>query len=311
MSDHNFFPQSQDGIYCSNSGPPPPQYTPEQVQQLLSIIPPHMRQTQQYCQPQQILQQRGSLLPPLHPTHQPLQAPANPAPPQQPVSESSQHSDTQQSDSQHSEAAAGKGKRPRRKSRSFTEKENAQVAVAYMEYKHIIDKEVKNGADLKAAWLKVQERSYELALELRKDFPDLDQIKAKVKWLKAQYTSTVERMTQSGGSRPTFADTTAFKIFEGSGLARDPLVRHEGLLDSDRPEGKIWQLAAPMGELMADTCMHFMDWHVMMKVMARDAGANGVLSTWALHHMRLLQRSSHCICLMTRCLCILSLHNRR
>ena len=114
---------------------------------------------------------------------------------------------------------------------------NAQVAAAYIEHKSVIDGEVKNSADLKQALLNVQERSYQLAPELCEAFPDLEQVKSKVKWLKKMYSSTVETVAYSGGSRPKFVYTPAFQIMEESDMARDPLVRHEELLDSRRPEG--------------------------------------------------------------------------
>lgn len=44
-------------------------------------------------------------------------------------------------------------------------------------------------------------------------------------------------MDCSGGAGSDFRDTTAFKILEGSDLARDPLVRPQGLLDRTKPDG--------------------------------------------------------------------------
>lgn len=65
----------------------------------------------------------------------------------------------------------------------------------------------------------------------------MKQIKDKVNLLKTKYAAAVDAMQYSGGPRPPFADEEAFKVMEESDMSRDPLVRHEGLLDSSRPEG--------------------------------------------------------------------------
>ena len=218
MSDQH--PQSQDGFYCSHSGPPLVQYSPEQMQSFIAMASQY--QQQQPRQPQQ----PGSYLPPLPPTSSSDPGLVNDAASQPAPAAWANTPQPQQT-----------GKAPRAASRHFTKAEDAAVAQAYVKYKGAIDSKVKSAGDLRQAWDSVQQECNRLAPSIAADFPKIKQIKDKVTQLKSKYASAVEAMQYSGGARPPFVDDPAFKVMEESDMARDPLVRHEGLLDSNRPEG--------------------------------------------------------------------------
>ena len=143
--------------------------------------------------------------------------------------------------SQSSALAGSSGKTERAKNRRYTPDEEAVLAAVYCEHKYSLEDDAKNGKDVKAAWHSFQQKVYTLKPALAQDFPKLQQLKDKVKTLKSKYTETVAALNKdkggSGNGRPNWADSAAFKAFEASMMAVDPMVRHEGLLDRRRPEG--------------------------------------------------------------------------
>ena len=137
------------------------------------------------------------------------------------------------------------GSKQRRTSRQYTPEETAAIAAAWVEHKPVLECKCSSAPDKRKAWLMFQEMAYTLAPSLQQDFPRLEQLKSKVTSINGLHQKAIESMDCSGGAGSDFIDTTAFKILEGSDLARDPLVRPQGLFDRTKPDGKfvvlLWQ----------------------------------------------------------------------
>ena len=231
MSRQFGFAQDPEGMQCSNSGPP--QMTDEQIAALMAgfrqsqpDVFADLQQQAAQSMPvsQQAYGQAESHHMPVDMTrYQPsVSFPSASQPPAQALALS-----------QLQQIASGS--KTRNTSRHYTPKETATIAKAWVEFKPILDDQCKNAPDKKAAWLGLQARCYELSPSLLPDFSDLHKIKHKVSSLTATYQKSIENMKLSGGAGAAFRETEAFEVLEASDAARDPLVRHEGLLDKTRP----------------------------------------------------------------------------
>ena len=218
MSDPPRSPRDQDGQICSNSGYR--QWTDAQNSQMMSS-----------------LQQSHTI----HRSNPYMLPGENSMPAQQAVIDPSGSVQSQQTDPR----SIKDGSKQRRTSRQYTPEETAAIAAAWVEHKPVLEGKCSSAPDKRKAWLMFQEMAYALAPSLQQDFLRLEQLKSKVTSINGLYQKAIESMDCSGGAESDFRDTKAFKILEGSDLARDPLIRPQGLLDRTKPDGKfvvlLWQ----------------------------------------------------------------------